>query len=351
MRNGHLFVTAAKFGKTTLYVLDPVTGERIWERTFNMTDTHDADLVNGGEEILIANMRNYDATNGTNEDRILLYNRTRDEVVWEWEFDDHYNRSVGGDYDDDWSHVNDVDRVGEGRYLVSPRNFDQVIVVNRTTGDIDLRLGENRNHRILRQQHNPDYLETNQGRPTMLVADSENDRIVEYSRADGEWNRTWTLGNRSTLNWPRDADRLPNGNTLVTDSRNHRVFEVTPDGEIVWEVYTPWLPYDAERVRYGGSSRGPTIADLGAAGDPPLRASAGGHRDASTLERCAAAIGNQTRGNVSLTVVPYTRPDPSPTATASPPQGGSNVSGPGFGVLAALVAVVAWAAFARRGHD
>ncbi|MCP4661823.1 MAG: hypothetical protein GY856_40995 [bacterium] len=33
--------------------------------------------------------------------------------------------------------------------------------------------------------------------------------------------------------------RLPNGNTLITESDNGRAFEVTPDGEIVWEFYNP----------------------------------------------------------------------------------------------------------------
>ena len=35
------------------------------------------------------------------------------------------------------------------------------------------------------------------------------------------------------------AQRLPNGNTLVTESDNGRVFEVTSDHEIVWEYYNP----------------------------------------------------------------------------------------------------------------
>ena len=30
---------------------------------------------------------------------------------------------------------------------------------------------------------------------------------------------------------------MPNGNTLITDSNNGRVFEVTKNGEVVWEFY------------------------------------------------------------------------------------------------------------------
>jgi len=35
------------------------------------------------------------------------------------------------------------------------------------------------------------------------------------------------------------AQRLPNGNTLITESDNGRAFEVTPDGETVWEFHNP----------------------------------------------------------------------------------------------------------------
>ena len=35
------------------------------------------------------------------------------------------------------------------------------------------------------------------------------------------------------------AQRLPNGNTLITESRHGRIIEVTPKCEIVWEYISP----------------------------------------------------------------------------------------------------------------
>lgn len=35
------------------------------------------------------------------------------------------------------------------------------------------------------------------------------------------------------------ATRLPNGNTLITESENGRAFELTPEKRIVWEMYNP----------------------------------------------------------------------------------------------------------------
>lgn len=44
------------------------------------------------------------------------------------------------------------------------------------------------------------------------------------------------------------AQRLPNGNTLIDEGACSRIFEVTPEGEIVWEYrnpygYTPFMQH------------------------------------------------------------------------------------------------------------
>ena len=281
--DGNLLVTATNRSGTIVMALDPDTREPVWIEHLDLTDTHDVDRIDD-HRLLIANMRNYRPDAGVNADRILVYNRTAGSIEWEWRFRDHYpelvdadtSPGVGGTRADDWTHVNDVDVIGPGRYLVSVRNFDQVIAVDRSSGEVTMRLGANDRHDVLNEQHNPVYLESDDGRPTVLVADSEADRVVEYERRGGRWVRTWTLSGR--LSWPRDADRLPNGNTLVVDSLNHRVIEVTPSGEIVWEVYAPWGPYDAERVDLGDEATWadrPTAVDLRAPDEASLTGSAG----------------------------------------------------------------------------
>ena len=293
--NGNLFVTATPPGETLVYELDPETGEAVWTETLPEHDTHDADLLPNGN-VVVANMRNYDDEADVNRDRVFVYNRTTDEVVWQWEFENYFDRAGGGNYTEDWTHVNDVDVVGEDRLLLSPRNFDQVLLLNRTTGEVVWQLGGDERYNVLYEQHNPDYLVSDDGTATVLVADSENDRVVEYARDGDGWTRTWTLGGgenglfgggESALSWPRDADRLPSGNTLVSDSRNSRVLEVTPSGDVVWEVYAPWLVYDAARVS-AGEHGGPTIADQNVGVDPSLENASA--PSAASLERCAQAI-------------------------------------------------------------
>lgn len=265
--NGNLLVVNPVPEATVVYEFDPENQERRWTERLPHRDIHDVDLIDGSE-LLVAGI-NY--TKGEPAgDRVYVYNRTEEAITWEWYFRNHYPADAGpGSASGDWTHVNDVDPVGNGSVLVSVRNLDQVILVNRSTKAIELRLGRDDAHDVLDEQHNPTYIESRDGDPTILVADSENDRIVEYEYVGEEWERVWTLA--GGLNWPRDADRLPNGNTLVVDSMHHRVIEVTPKGKIVWEATVPWATYDAERVSHGDEPGGPTIRDLGAGGTYQLQ--------------------------------------------------------------------------------
>ena len=46
------------------------------------------------------------------------------------------------------------------------------------------------------------------------------------------------------------SERLPNGNTLVTESNRGRVFEITQAGEIVWEFLNPEVRRNARGAIY-----------------------------------------------------------------------------------------------------
>jgi hypothetical protein len=166
-----------------------------------------------------------------------------------------------GGKEGDWTHINDVEVLPDGRVMVSVRNMDQVVFLAPDTGQDGTwgaqetwSLGTDDRHSVLFEQHNPDYIPASRGGPAVLVADSENGRVVEYERSNETWNRTWGWTD-ARLQWPRDADRLPSGNTLVVDSHGDRVLEVRPDGRITWSV-TVGMPYDAERLGTGDESAG-----------------------------------------------------------------------------------------------
>ena len=354
LENGNLFVTATKQGSTVFYEFDPRTQERLWTEELDLIDTHDADLLSGGR-ILIANMRNYNGATGENNDRIFIYNRTSGQIDWEWRFANHYNRSVGGNYTDDWTHVNDVDRVAADRYLVSLRNFDQVIVVNRMTGEITRQLGADDEFSVLKRQHNPTYLEGANGMPTVLVADSEHDRIVEYAQDGDGWTQTWAVGNASVFDWPRDADRLPNGNTLIADSANHRVIEVTPQGGVVWEFYAPWLVYDVARIPYGDEPRGPTAREFDVPGTTRLTGAE--PRSNEELMQCDAVLSafntskNIDQGTTTTHERQSTTTPKQDTVTETATRNETNAvtegsetttaTGPGLGIASAIISLIA----------
>jgi hypothetical protein len=44
------------------------------------------------------------------------------------------------------------------------------------------------------------------------------------------------------------SQRLPNGNTLIAESEDGRALEVTPEGEVVWEYYSPHIDEDGQRA-------------------------------------------------------------------------------------------------------
>lgn len=114
-------------------------------------------------------------------------------------------------------------------------------------------IGSDDDYDLLYEQHNPDYIPTHDGGPSVLIADSENNRIIEFQRSNDNWSKAWVWSD-SQMEWPRDADRLPNGNTLIADTHSDRLLEVTPSDEIVWQVRYP-KPYEVERLDTGDESK------------------------------------------------------------------------------------------------
>jgi hypothetical protein len=221
--------------------------ERVWSnRTSGIHSTryHDVDRLNE-THLVVADIH---------EDRVFVVDTRDGEKGWTWSAEDHYSEDQGGN-DGDWTHINDVDVLPDGRFMVSVRNMNEVVFLEPGEGvDESWTLGSDDDHSVLYEQHNPDYIPKARGGPAVLVGDSENNRVVEYRRVDGEWTESWHFRDLR-MQWPRDADRLPSDNTLVVDSHGDRVMEVSPDLAVVWSVEIG-MPYDAERLGTGDESTG-----------------------------------------------------------------------------------------------
>ncbi len=240
--------------------LDKESQEPVWEYSWyddfiHWHEVHDVERLDNGETAVI----------DMGQNRVFTVNRSG-EITWEWQaephldegspfFEEHVPDHLKEDLRkkgprDDWTHMNDIAQLENGNFQMSIRNYDVIIEVDPETDEIVDFVGEPGNHEIMNHQHNPHRLEAH---GTMLVADSENNRIIELDLETEEiiWQYTGPAGDQ--LQWPRDGSRLPNGNTLITDSRNNRVLEIDPQGELVWEFHDPDgelipLPYEADRI-------------------------------------------------------------------------------------------------------
>jgi len=219
-------------------------------------------------------------------------------IVWEWHVWDHlvqdYNASapnygVVADHPEkidmnyvmsgpagggaDWNHINAIDYNAEyDQILVSVRNFSEIWVIDHNTttedasgsaGDLLYRWGNPAAYdsggisdQQLFVQHNAQWIDeglvgegnilifnNGQGRP-----DGDYSSVVEIVppvAGDGTYTAglplapTWVYTNSVTTNFYASrisgAQRLKNGNTLICEGTEGYAFEVTTDGDLVWE--------------------------------------------------------------------------------------------------------------------
>lgn len=128
--------------------------------------------------------------------------------------------------------------------LLSFRNISTIIKIDRQTGAIVWKLGAP----TVAGQHAPTPLPNG----NMLIFDNgphrlDNSlpfsRVIEVNPATKEI--VWKYEEAIVSNFfsPRisNAQRLPNGNTLITDGWFGRLFEVTLQGDVVWEYVSPYF--------------------------------------------------------------------------------------------------------------
>ena len=124
-----------------------------------------------------------------------------------------------------------------GNLLVSLRHLDIVAVIDPEQGKVVWAMTG-----LWRKQHDPVLLDDGHmlvfdnfagpGRSRVIELDPLTQEIVwQYGGSDSQPFFSETCGTNQ---------RLPNGNTLITESDQGRAFEVTPQGEIVWEFVSPY---------------------------------------------------------------------------------------------------------------
>jgi hypothetical protein len=194
------------------------------------------------------------------------------QTVWEWHVWDHLGKGplkfdlnyrlpepMGGFYPNfDWTHFNTVEYVeASDQILLNSRNFSETYLVNHKTGAIEWRWGnksaygqgrapswyDNGDQKIFGSHHatpldngNIQIFDNGSERPegnrsAVIEVDPRTNEIVwEFSAKDSNSFFSFRQGS---------AQRLPNGNVLITSTQHGHIFEVTPRKQIVWDYVVP----------------------------------------------------------------------------------------------------------------
>lgn len=142
----------------------------------------------------------------------------------------------------------------EGNILLSMRTINTIVIADPRTRQVLWAWGPTNLYR----QHHPTLLANGH----ILIFDNGRRRsqIVELDPLSLEvvWRYAPERGFLSQFRG--SVQRLPNGNTLITESDKGYVFEVTPDGDTVWQFANPDVNQDKNRIAIWRMTRYPREA-------------------------------------------------------------------------------------------
>ena len=262
-------------------------------------------LVDGGRTLVLTHSNRTlpnVAASKLEDDRIIEISASG-EVLWEWYASDHVDelglsdaaralllqpRDLGNTTRGfDWMHINSMTYLGPNRWyddgderfhpdniMISARYANLIAIIARD-GSIVWRLGpdysETEAGRAIGQvmgQHHPHIIPPGlPGAGNLLVFDNgvnagygstnvrgamgtgnierASSRVLEIDPVSLGLVWSYAMSGRESFkffsHYISSAQRLENGNTLITEGADGRLFEVTSNGEIVWEYVSPYF--------------------------------------------------------------------------------------------------------------
>ncbi|MBN1830620.1 MAG: aryl-sulfate sulfotransferase [Deltaproteobacteria bacterium] len=199
-------------------------------------------------------------------------------VVWKWDAWEHrgmnsknhldinYITNVLPQYrfgNPDWIHLNAIDYNPEtDQILVDSREFGELYIIDHKTGEIVYRWGNPSTYgagdpptftttgdQILFGPHNAQWIKEGlPGAGNILIYNNGWARppvnyssVIEMDPKTGEivWEYKSKSENSFYSHHISGAQRLPNGNTFICSGNHGHLFEVTKEGEVVWEYINP----------------------------------------------------------------------------------------------------------------
>ncbi|MCD6221074.1 aryl-sulfate sulfotransferase [bacterium] len=185
---------------------------------------------------------------------IEIVNR-KGKVLWQWRGDEHVGElkqllNLNIKLEGDWAHINYCEMIGEnlsaekdkrfqkGNILFSYGALDLIGIIDYHTKKIVWAWGP----RVLQGAHAPTMLKNGH----ILIFDNGIyrgwSRIVEMDPLTGEivWEYHAEPKESFYSEIMSNAVQLPNGNILICEGTANRIFEITRDGEIVWDFISPF---------------------------------------------------------------------------------------------------------------
>ena len=166
------------------------------------------------------------------------------ETVWEWsisELEIERYPLTDGVTRYEFAHANTCVELPNNQILLNFRNLDLIAILDKQKRQF---VWEKR-EKMWGRPHDPHLL----GNGDILIfANGSHDivapvrsNIIQFNKDTGK--ETWRY--EAPMAWTfythvmGGVERLPNGNTLITESVNGRIFEVTHESELVWDYINP----------------------------------------------------------------------------------------------------------------
>lgn len=169
--------------------------------------------------------------------------------IWEWHAIEHLDPIA--DFQEvseprwEWSHGNTIAPLGDDRVLVSFRAIHTIGIIDKATGKWLWKYRDDK----MGGQHDPQLLPNG----NIMVFDNgtqrrfngvlPSSRVIEINPKTNEIEWAYEDAPPFAFYSPQvsGAQRLPGGNTLICEGVRGRVFQVTPEGEVVWEYVNPYF--------------------------------------------------------------------------------------------------------------
>ena len=212
----------------------------------------------------------WDAEKTIAMDELVEFNDQGD-IVWRWRYEEHLKeieklvqQPLPPDAGfRDWPHINACEvlpdnplaandpRFARGNLLLCGRHSNTIFIVERESGRVVWAWGTGE----LQGPHMPTMLKNG----NILIFDNGQhlksnsrgySRVLEIDPCSGDILWQYVADPRDSFFSPSrgSANRLANGNTLIAESNNGRLFEVTPDGDVVWEYWNADRKTDGTRM-------------------------------------------------------------------------------------------------------